>query len=208
MQRARVAAVDRPPARAARAARRRARARASTSSSTSTPSARSASIVDCVSPARPKSRMPLSPSATAPNSTRAVRDRLRRRAPRRPRRAPPPGSTLTQTTVAHQRRERADLVGEVGKSATGICCAASHSACSGSRVHLDDDPVGARRDRGARERQHEVAPAGRVRRVDDHRQVRLLLQHGDRADVEREARRRLERLDPALAEDHLRRSPP
>ncbi len=36
-------------------------------------------------------------------------------------------------------------------------------------MNLDDDAVGARGNGGARQRQHELAAAGRVRRVDDHR---------------------------------------
>ena len=40
------------------------------------------------------------------------------------------------------------------------------------RVDVDDDAVGADRDGRPRQRQHEVAAAARVRRVDDHRQVR------------------------------------
>ena len=43
----------------------------------------------------------------------------------------------------------------------------------GLRVRLDDDAVGARRDGGAGERRHELAAAGGMRRVDDHRQVGL-----------------------------------
>ena len=37
--------------------------------------------------------------------------------------------------------------------------------------------------------------------IDDHRQVRLVLEHRNRAEVERVPGRRLEGLDPALAED-------
>jgi hypothetical protein len=43
-----------------------------------------------------------------------------------------------------------------------------------------------------------------VGRVHDDREVGLLLQHRHGADVEREAGGALERLDPALAEDHAR----
>src|SRR5690349_24113600 len=52
---------------------------------------------------------------------------------------------------------------------------------------------------------HDALPISRrMRRVDDHRQVRLVLQHRHRADVERVARRVLERRDAALArsEEH------
>ena len=86
-------------------------------------------------------------------------------------------------------------------SSAGICCGPSQSASSGARVHLDDDPVGADGGSGPRQRQHEIAPAGGVGRVDDHRQVRLVLQHRHRPEVERVARGALERPDAALAED-------
>ena len=72
----------------------------------------------------------------------------------------------------------------------------------GLRVHLDHDAVGARGHRCARERQHEIAAPGGVRRVDEHRQMGLALEHRHRREVERVPRRALERLDPALAEDH------
>ena len=70
-------------------------------------------------------------------------------------------------------------------------------------VHLDDDPVRSGRGGRERQRQHEVAAPGGVARVDHHGQVRELLEHRHGHDVEREARRRLERADPALAEDHV-----
>ena len=69
-------------------------------------------------------------------------------------------------------------------------------------MDLDDDPVGADRRGRARERLDEPAVARRVARVDDHRQVRVQLEPRDRAEVEREARRGLERADAALAQDH------
>ena len=71
-----VAAVDRLLRRAQAAQTRAVDANASTSSSsTSTPSARTAAIADSVSPARPKPRMTLSPSATAREQDGALRDR-------------------------------------------------------------------------------------------------------------------------------------
>ena len=55
----------------------------------------------------------------------------------------------------------------------------------------------------ARERLDEPPVARRVARVDDHRQVRVQLQPRHGAEVEREARRGLERADAALAQDHV-----
>ena len=74
----------------------------------------------------------------------------------------------------------------------------------GRGVHLDDDPVGAGRGGGHRERGDEAAAAGRVARVHDHGQVGELLEHRYRGDVQREAVGRLEGADPALAQDHVR----
>ena len=68
---------------------------------------------------------------------------------------------------------------------------------------LDDDAVGADRGGRARQRLDQAPVARRVRRVDDHRQVRVELEPRHRAEVEREARGGLERADPALAQDHL-----
>ncbi len=72
------------------------------------------------------------------------------------------------------------------------------------RVDLHDDPVGAHRGGCQRQRQHEVAPPGGVARVDDDRQVRELLEHRHRRQVERVAVGGLERADPALAQQHVR----
>src|SRR5690606_7632345 len=71
-------------------------------------------------------------------------------------------------------------------------------------VHLDDDPVGAGGGPGERQRRDQRAAARGVAGVDPHGQVRELLEHRYGADVEREARRGLERPDAALAEHHLR----
>ena len=54
------------------------------------------------------------------------------------------------------------------------------------------------------QRLHQRAAAGRVARVDDHREVRELLEHRHGGEVEREAVGRLERADAALAEQHVR----
>ncbi len=50
----------------------------------------------------------------------------------------------------------------------------------GTRMDLDDHPVGADRRRRERQRQHQLAPAGGVARIDDHRQRRQRLQDRDR----------------------------
>ena len=74
-----------------------------------------------------------------------------------------------------------------------------------ARVHLDDDAVGARRGRGQRERldQRRARPAAWLG-IDDHRQVRELLEHRHGGEVEREAGGGLEGADAALAEHHVR----
>ena len=90
-------------------------------------------------------------------------------------------------------------------SAAGICCGPSQSASSGPRVHLDDDPVRARGDRGPRERQRRgrACPAACEGSTITGRCVSCF-STGTADEVERVARRALEGPDPALAEDHLR----
>ncbi len=70
-------------------------------------------------------------------------------------------------------------------------------------VRLDDQTISLRRHARLAERNDQVAPAGGVRRVDDHRKVREPLRHDYRREVQREARRRLERPYPPLAQDHV-----
>ena len=70
-------------------------------------------------------------------------------------------------------------------------------------MHLDHEGVGAGRHGGEGERRHQVALAGGVRHVDAHRAQRLLVDHRDGGDVQREARGRLERADAALAQHHV-----
>ena len=93
----------------------------------------------------------------------------------------------------------------INRSNCGGCidCAPSLSARSGIVVHLDDQPVGAGSDRRTRQLRDHVAAAGAVARVGHDRQVTQFLDDRDRGDVERVARRRLERPDAALAEDHV-----
>ncbi len=68
------------------------------------------------------------------------------------------------------------------------------------RVNVDDDAVGANRDRGAGQRQDQVPATARMRRVHDHRQVGQPLRDRDGADIQGVARRLLERPDAALAQ--------
>ena len=67
-------------------------------------------------------------------------------------------------------------------------------------MHLDDQPVGAGGDRGECQRRHERRVAAGMARIDDHREMRLALEHRNRRDVERVARRRLVGANPALAQ--------
>src|SRR6267143_3220631 len=73
----------------------------------------------------------------------------------------------------------------------------------GRRVHLDDEAVRARGDRRQRHGADQRPPAGGLRRIDDHRQVRELSHQGHGVEVERETRRGLEGPDAALAQDHV-----
>ncbi len=70
-------------------------------------------------------------------------------------------------------------------------------------MDLDDHPVGAGRDRGARHRNHLVAQPGAVARIRDHRQVRQPLHERNRREIEEIARHRVEAADAALAQNHL-----
>ena len=84
-------------------------------------------------------------------------------------------STVGQAACRPARAARLELA-QVGRELVGEQrLRAVADRLLGARVHLDDDPVGARRGRGQRQRQHQVAPPGRVARVDDDRQVRELL---------------------------------
>ena len=84
------------------------------------------------------------------------------------------------------------------------CCGPSQIASSGcgctSTMIPSAPAAAAASDSGV----DEVAAAGGVARVDDHRQVRELLQHRHRGEVEREAVGGLEGADPALAQQHVR----
>ena len=103
-------------------------------------------------------------------------------------------------TAAHDRLQRVHQLGELVRVER---LRAVRPGFGGVFVHLDQQAVGAARRRGQRHRDDEVADARAVRRIDQHRQVRLLLHIGDGVEVERVARRRLEGADAALAQDDL-----
>ena len=61
------------------------------------------------------------------------------------------------------------------RSSSTSACGPSHERLLRVRVDVDDDAVGADRDRRPGQRHDEVAAAAGVRRVDDHRQVRQVV---------------------------------
>src|SRR6184192_646890 len=77
----------------------------------------------------------------------------------------------------------------------------------GLGMHLDQQAVSAGRDPGHRHRLDVLPVSGPVAGIDDHRQVRELLEHRHRVEVEGEARGRLEGADPPLAQDDVRIAP-
>ncbi len=79
-------------------------------------------------------------------------------------------------------------------------CAPSESAFGGIGMHLDEQPVRAGGDARDGNRRNEPRDAHRVRRIDDDRQVRHLLEQRHDRDVEHVARRDVERSHAALAE--------
>src|SRR5438093_4677094 len=72
-----------------------------------------------------------------------------------------------------------------------------------ARVDLDQQAVGAGRDRGERDRRDEIPLARPVRRIGQDGKVRETLEEWDRVHVEGVARVPLERADAALAEDDV-----
>ena len=84
------------------------------------------------------------------------------------------------------------------------CCSASDRASSGRGVDLDHDAIRPDRDAAKGERLDQPALAGGVARIDDHRQVGQVVEQRDGGKVHRVARVRLERPDPALAQDDVR----
>ena len=65
-------------------------------------------------------------------------------------------------------------------------------------MHFDDQAIRSGRDRGERQRGNERRNATRVTRIDDDRQMRFALEHGNGGDVERVPRGRLVGANTAL----------
>src|SRR4051812_7199982 len=105
--------------------------------------------------------------------------------------------------LAQQLRVGGDVAGVVGEVRRLERLRAVAQRVLGILADLDDDAVRADRGGGSAERLDEAAVAGGVARVDDHRKVGVELQPRHRAEIEREARRGLERADAALAEDDV-----
>src|SRR4051794_31271935 len=70
-------------------------------------------------------------------------------------------------------------------------------------VRLDDQTIRLRRHARLAERNYQGAPARRMARVHDHRQVSQPFGHYHRREIQREARAGLEGAYPALAEDYV-----
>ncbi len=100
--------------------------------------------------------------------------------------------------------DAADGDRELGELGRGHRLVAVREGLDGSRVDLDEKPVGACGRAGEGERRDEPALPGRVRRVDPDRQVGQLVDERHGGHVERVAVGRLEGPDAALAEDHVR----
>ena len=101
------------------------------------------------------------------------------------------------------RRARGRRRAKPANSAVVSACGPSLSASAGfgwtSTIRPSAPAATAARLSGS----HELAPPGRVARVDDHGQVRALLEHRHGREVERVPRRALERADAALAQRHV-----
>src|SRR5207244_4147838 len=110
-----------------------------------------------------------------------------------------------EATTASSASRTASSSRSPGSSIAPRSAASSSAAGSGSKPRTSSTPARL----AASPIEAPISPVPttaprRVRRVDDHGQVRLLLQDRDGADVEREPHRGLEGLDPTLAEDHAR----
>src|SRR5206468_1661130 len=129
-------------------------------SSTLAPSTRNARAVDSVSSDRPKLRISLSPSASAPKSNaRCEIDFV-------PGTATSPTSAAAGSTrivladdLAHQRGQRANLVGEVREVRHRDLLRRVAESVLGLRVNLDAAPVRSCGNCRTRQREHEVAPS-------------------------------------------------
>ena len=118
--------------------------------------------------------------------------RLTRAPPPAPR-TPPADRLDDEPRLPHQPLELlgVEALRAVGQRAIGV------------GMDLDQQPVGAGGDRGARHRDHHVAVPGAVARIGHDRQVREPVHHGNRAQVEQIAGGGVEAADAALAENHV-----
>jgi hypothetical protein len=104
-------------------------------------------------------------------------------------------------SAAHRTRDLVDLIMEAGQLYQGHGLLAVGERFGGVGMEFNQQAVGSGGDGGARRRQHEVGPAGRVAGIGDHRVRRHLLHIGDGVGVERIAGETVKRADAALAED-------
>src|SRR5216683_2869032 len=123
--------------------------------------------------------------------------------PMRPR---PTTATVGTTTLSELFGHRAEQAPEVGhqpvESREIERLGAVRQRLIGRGMHLDDQAVRAPGHRGERHRTDQRVAASRLRRIDDHGQVRELAHERHRVEVQREPSRGLERADAALAKDH------
>src|SRR5216683_562425 len=123
--------------------------------------------------------------------------------PMRPR---PTTATVGTTTLSELFGHRAEQAPEVGhqpvESREIERLGAVRQRLIGRGMHLDDQAVRAPGHRGERHRTDQGVAASRLRRIDDHGQVRELAHERHRVEVQREPSRGLERADAALAKDH------
>ena len=133
---------------------------------------------------------------------RAPRARRTRRSDRCRRLPASPAPSLADR-AAHQLGQRADLVREIREVRRGnlLRTVAERVVGSGCTSMMSPSAPAATAARAIGGTSCHAARG--VGRVDDDRQVAQLLEHRDRRDVERVARRGLERADAALAEDDV-----
>src|SRR5215208_6342903 len=104
---------------------------------------------------------------------------------------------------AHGAREGLQTLAKTQERLDGERLLSVAEGLLGLVVGLHNQAVRLRRYARLAQRNDQVAPSCRVGRIHDHRQVREPLRHDYRREVQREARARLERAYPALAEDHV-----
>ena len=103
----------------------------------------------------------------------------------------------------HRGNERLKLLHELGVKVEVDLLLAVAPRLGGIWVHLDEQAVDVQRHGRLAELDDEVGAPAALARIDDDRQVRLLLHDGDGAQVERVARIGLEGANAALAQEHV-----